>query len=718
MRHKISGKIFHFLSIITIVVVLLRLFDGKILSGGDQPYIEFFSYGRRFLYLWFNINMGRIYANGSLFPPVSLFKIIGSIPRISPWQVQYLYFLLWYLLSYFSIRFFLRKITRISSPFSEMLALVYVFNPFTAIVFLHDRLWLIFPFIPIQFYFYHKMLSKLSFKYAVLISVASTFYSSANINPAITIPIYMVFFFYFLFFIMIKRPIKGKIYKLIFLHLCLGIFWILQNAWWLVGYLTNTSYFVASSRLNTFSAIKSGFLYDHFRFLGKWAWYAGHYLYRYYPYSTLYYTPLVIAISYIMPFLVLCGLMRKKKKKNLKVFLGVLYAISLFFVNGAKYLPGEIFNVLYKSSYVFRIFREPWSKFSSLLIFFSVMLVGFNFSRIDNSGNRKRLWLWSMPLFAVLILYLFPFISKSVVWDKWNGSMRSSRIEIPRYWKEFVSYNYDTGIDGNVLIFPEVGYGQTFNWPSGFNGPYNPLFLLQDKPIIHSVSFPSTVSDVIVNTFVKGRAFYNPRVLPFFNIYGILQENDLDWRYSSSLPPSISNKILTENGFKITKTYGLFTYDYLSQIPNEEPNSDKRSELYRELLNKPALVFYRVDNSNYFLPHFYIPRRTIYSSNKIDALPEIVGLSGYELRSAIYFADNADKKTRITRAGSADNADGKADNADEERIALMRRADEIVVEGKAKSEEILKQIIQNSAGALPVAYPKYKPGTIKWKLEI
>ena len=77
-----------------------------------------------------------------------------------------------------------------------------------------------------------------------------------------------------------------------------------------------------------------------------------------------------------------------------------------------------------------------------------------------------------------------PVLFGEHVWTKWNGNMRTFRIQIPDYWREFKSYLVENSIKGErIITFPKVNYGTAWNWPHGFTsaddvavnfvGPYN-----------------------------------------------------------------------------------------------------------------------------------------------------------------------------------------------------------------------------------------------------
>jgi hypothetical protein len=119
-----------------------------------------------------------------------------------------------------------------------------------------------------------------------------------------------------------------------------------------------------------------------------------------------------------------------------------------------------------------------------------------------------------------------------------------------------------------------------------------------------------------------------------------------------------------------------------------------------------------------FLPHFYLPHHIIYSPNEIDALPDIVGLPGYELRSAIYLENQIpNSKSQDTNKSQIPNNKQEIDrNISKRDREILVRVDEVIVVGKNKNRKILEQIVQNSTASLSTPYPKHEPGTIRWKL--
>ena len=103
-------------------------------------------------------------------------------------------------------------------------------------------------------------------------------------------------------------------------------------------------------------------------------------------------------------------------------------------------------------------------------------------------------------------------------------------------------------------------------------------------------------------------------------------------------------------------------------------------------------------------------------------MTDIVGFDDYEIRSAIFLADNADREDADnTDIKNADKADEEgADNTDKRaRITRIEGADEIFVKGEEKEdiEKILNQVQDDDDGEGEIFYPhvKYEPGSLKWK---
>ena len=596
--------------------------------------------------------------------------MILSVPRLIPmiyfWTslsslgvpllfIERLWILLLFALPGFSMYFLMSKIY--NRPLAKLISSVfYTFNLFVLVSGpFHDNLRPVFIALPLMLAFWIKGLQSEGrgfLKYVFLIGLTSLIYSNANVNPPTVIVIPLTLLFYLLFHCLAQRKITRN--NLLFLFSTI-IFYLLLNSWWLLNFLFGIIQETGGIRkVATFTALGTGGITDFFRLLGSWGWRAEHYRMPYYPYARFYDEPILLFLSFLIPLLVFVTLLFKRSEFKVGFF-GFLALAGLFLSKGTAEPLGFIYRWLWENVPGFWVFREPFSKFSPVTMFAYSVLIGlavdFVYLKITSLRIMHRIWLrillsifLPVSLVSTFLAVAYPLVTGEFIWNYWNGSVRSYYVKIPDYWKEIKEWLSKTDSDQRIFLTPRGGYGVAYNWPSGFSTADAPGIILLDNPVLR-MSSPMSSADGVVGISYGSMRLGNPRefrrLLSLLNVRYVLQENDLDWRFTgAALPPSESNSFLSSNGFRKVKEFGYFSPEYLSSLSNEETRKFLRDALGRELTGQPALVLYEVaaeDN----LPRFYVPEKIIYSSGYLDALQSVVSLEEFPLRSAIYLSSTA-----------------------------------------------------------------------------
>jgi hypothetical protein len=641
---------------IILSAVVLHLTKLDFIASGDSSWmLDPLCTDKRFV--WFPDNLGFFSSVGDLMPLGVFFKIFQTF-NIQGNIIQNLLFICFYAGSFFSMYFFTKKIFgEKKEPVILIVSSFYLFNAFNILSGFPERLFPIFIFWPIIFYSYYKFLHSRKYPYIIIIPLLSIFYTASNVNPAAVSVIYISLFLYLVFFLFTEK-LEKKTYLEIFLKHSLLVFAFLAiNSWWLLTFVSSMLQVSdIGARVNAFRATGTGFLFDHFRMLGDWAWYGAHYLYRYYSYSEGYYKPFMLTVSYLtalVPFVLFFGLRKKyfnSEKRKLFIFFIILFVLGIFLANGTKYEMGGAYEKIYESSKLFWMYREPWAKFMPLVVFSSaVMLYGAISYLYQSIKNRKIFYSIYLIIFGCILLSAYPIFTGELIWNKWNGNMRSYRVEIPQYWNDLKNFINAKNIGSErIFVFPFNYTYMGFNWEKGFFTAENPAAILLDNPVNKNSSFPLYKGESVINKVFDNAmnpdAFNLKRYLGILGTRYILQENDADWRFTGGkmLTPTAINEYIKKQGFAELSNFGRFTEDFLSKIPNDEPQKKLHDELYAELTGKPALVLYKMD-SEYYLPHFYTPQFIISTSESVDKLPEILSFPSYPVRTAVYFSDQNEK---------------------------------------------------------------------------
>lgn len=651
MNLVIVKKIIKFFLVgIFFFIVVANLTKLKLIAAGDNSwFLNPLFLNRQFV--WDQSNLGYFYQIADVIPLVAFYKFfqLFDLPNNI---IQTLYFTFFYFGSFISFYFSLKALLpRSNKTVIAIAGLLYVFNPYTLISPFQDRLFPVLIFLPLLFLLYYRLLHERKIKYAFFISLISILYSGANINPPVISIIFIIFTAYLVYFLLSEKLERHE-YKILFIQqIILVLFYILTNFWhFVVDIPSMLSVSNIGGKINQFRALDSGHFFDHLRLIGQWAWDKSHFLYKYFPFESKYDEPVLILATYLITFLGLSVILYlpsrrfKSAERKIYYFFLLLFLLGALLANGSKQPLGLFFETLYNSGQVLWMFREPWAKFTPIMVFSLPVIVVGSLSFLAEKFGKSKI---KLLLFALVVLLIFinafPLFNGSVVWNKWNGTMRDSRVEVPAYWTKMAeTINKNLSKDERVAVFPYNFIYMAFNWPHGYFASINPARLLLKNPIIVSSSLPSSYSDFLYSkTFEKltDPNFNLQKYLGVLNSRYVLQENDADWRYSDGkmLSPAESDKLITENGFhKISET-GNFSSDYLKQIPNDEPDQVLHKELAKELLDRPVLILYQTDSNEYFLPHFYSPEKILKTDRDFSDLAEIVSDPNYQIKSVVYF---------------------------------------------------------------------------------
>ncbi len=521
--------------------------------------------------------------------------------------------------------------------------LLFAFNPF----YLTDQISLISFLVPIQmsmlFLLIYKIVAetKLNLPLIILVSLTSPLLFS---NPPAMLVTYLPAGAYFLLALL---RYSGCRVATIRRTLIAAVIFLGLNLWYLPTiYKTLKEASVTAPTEITFEITKSGTLADHLRLIGQWGWYNKHYLYDYVSFAKKYDQFPLLFTTYGL--IILSALsFRIFGQRKFFLFTFGLFLTGLILANGSNPPLGGLYLEIYRAHPVFLMFREPWAKFTPLqvftlpfLLYGSLLVLKKKFSKPFRSEI--------IPLFvsAVVLFNVYPVFTQAVVWSKWNGSMRSFFATIPPYWQDLKSYLKENKLqEETILTLPPARYGMAYNWPQGLSTPNDVARYLLTNPILDFSSFPLQKSELAINqfyNFLGDPHFQLTNYMTLLNTEYLLQENDVDWRYSPRNPaPANLTSFLGAQNLILIKTFGGFSEDYLSQIPNDEPNEQLRKSLYQELSGKSALALYRLNNQDK-LPLFFAPKKIIYSPNGMEALPNIVSFKDFSPSTAIYLHKNDD----------------------------------------------------------------------------
>lgn len=680
MKSKlVKSSLKKYLNTELIVLVLLFLFElvhikilfqnYDFLAGGDNyPQLKVIS-KRIYPYVWDNtLSLGGRTVSMPNLLGIPLYAYIFSF--LSPQLLQRILIFSLYLLKYIA---FIKLAKLVSKKFSILsilpAILLFSFNAYESL-----NPFALFPlvfsiYLPLSLYYFIQMLENAKIDYVNISKLVflSIIFSTLNSNLALSITIFIPQIIYII--IRIRNLNKTRISSLIIYYATV----FLTSLWW---FLPLANYYLEAAsevfKNNWFSfAVDVSQLFQNYRFIGQWGWYESSFLYPYYPFSTYYDNPFIVFFTYSIILMAIYGgfTIEKENRRNvLKNFLLILSFSSLFLVGGSRPPFGLLYGVLFNYVPVFKIFREPFTKFNEIYILSISVLFYFFLLFLEQKLLGLKKYLAFFLIFLIVIFSVKPSLIGEHVWSKWNGSMRSFRVNIPEYWlglKDYVDKNIE---NSRILSFPKVYYGSAWNWANGFSSAddvsinfINNKNMVLRNPSPSGFGFGKMVDNAYEQDFLSSKYF------ALLGVDYVLLENDLDFRYSGNISytPNKSVEILNDMNLEKPVNFGNFTYGYLSGIQNNEIDENTKYEMNYELYGKPQLSLYEVKDLNRN-KQFFPAANILFAVGDESDIKKVTSFDDFKLNSVIFLL-NKDLTLNAIK------------NPDEVYISAVRKSPQLLV---------------------------------------
>jgi len=640
-----------------------------IIAVGDEfPYINPVLNFPKSVFLWISQNGGKPSSSGALLLWTGLHFILGKI-GLSDDIIQISIMTASFLLGGISMFFLSSLIFKKDVIASFSASVFYMFNMIHLLGISNVVVSWFFFLLPLSITFLIKAMQatwdkRNRLKSIFLFALSSMgLFSFSVLNPPFILLAILSFLVVIIYCLMINEKLQAK--SLIKELLGLLIIVFLVNIWWIVPLFTFFPLHTKGTISINAVVDVSKWIWTHSRssFLnllwlnGFWGWKP-----EYFSYSIVYSHPFFRFIVFVPMFLVLFGLLIKEKSFNRNsvsyLYYSVIILLLLFLTKGLHSPFSNINLFLYNHIPGFWVFRESW-KFCSIIPIFFSLLIGYSCSLISHKVLRREskfkrgIWNWlllSVIIFPFLII-CFPFFTGEAIE---RSSNFSAYIKIPSYWYNLSNYVNQKREEFRILIMPPAtSYVETYDW--GYFGAGNLPVRFISKPSLqreHGYVSNYAYQSIINYVYEKDEFAITCNLLSLLNGKYILQRNDVIQSSNKDDLVYLSNATLWPYNF--VKLEGSF----------------EKLELFRV-------------SDQCFLPRFYIPQSITYSSNDIEALPEIVGLPEYQIKSAIYL-NNINELT-----------DSKID--------------------ELKNEEYFEKLEIFEKG-VPFSYVRWKPGSWEWRL--
>jgi hypothetical protein len=518
--------------------------------------------------------------------------------------VQKVFFVVGTFLPGFFMYLFLRKFfgEKVNSLMPLASAFFYMFNPHTMLMPLTFNLtkYAVYLTLPLYAHFIFSIFNARPFEKKVFVGLlfilVSPLCSSAVINIAEAAPLFVVLgaLFIFEFF-----SHENKVRNLsVFLGILVCSF--LLNFWWL-----STSFYTLFASRNDILSSLGGFkapdshVFDALRLFGFWALVGYNRKIPYFSFGEFYYSKRGVLLTFLIPITVFLPLFYlnlkfsvtslSKKLKWKVLFFTFLAFVGIFLVKGSQAPGGKIYTGLYEAVPLFKIFREPFAKFSliSLFAFTGCICAALHIvhllltpvfvslvakislrsakpikKKLSKKARKKLRNTVSMPpesmfvfgfplvphtissvlIFVTAVLLMarisYPLFTGESVDARVYGPMKGYVTQVPHYWKEMASYVNQQDISGRILVLPKPSYyRKSYIWPSGHVGSPSVLFL--EPTTTWAPENPATYGDQYVAELYAAieRYLINPtdvamntvvNLSRLLHVDHVLQTNDFD----------------------------------------------------------------------------------------------------------------------------------------------------------------------------------------------
>ncbi|MFC1700265.1 hypothetical protein ACFLZ4_01300 [Patescibacteria group bacterium] len=498
---------------------------------------------------------------------------------------------------------------------SLLVSFFYTFNLYFTII-LHtglgifDNFFLFYSFLPLLFYTLHKYLQSSELirnKSLLLYALLSFFCFSA-------IPWFYCFLLFVVFLLIINFVSKNTLsYRNILRKvMILGVVSFLINFVFIVPLAYE---YLDSSKLNSinknYSSSQSGGLLSQMRFFNWWTFTAewnGRFFHSFYPF----YNRNLVVISLFVFYIIiiknsLFNIENKERYSYILIFFS-LFLLFIFLAKGSQPPLGEVFNWLFNYFPLFSLLRNPDNKLGSILVFTLSMIILFTLMRSTRLTNI-------IVVFFIIffLVYDIPLFTGRALLETNQGEMYDNLISVSEDYNDIHKLLNYRKLDFSTLNIPGIrtsSYIIDSESKEGHSGQ-DLLRRVVNKPLIYLRSLSSNSADSY-RTIKEVQQ--NIEVTKILNVKYII----LRW----DIPESVRKKDPDSHNVDLLKV----------------SNKLKSEKKYEQIVSKDSNVLdiYKI-NSSYFLPHIYVPKKLIATSQNIDTLPEIVSQEGYDVRSAVYF---------------------------------------------------------------------------------
>lgn len=546
-----NAKFFLLLIIIPFCLSLFWFRNGYVMGGGESG-LPFFDLNRQFeilKYTWTDIGLGNSY--GVLVGATPLFKFLSWVSSfgIQGFKIELFFLFLMFVIAGISVWFLTKEIfPDLDDKYLFLSSAFYWFNPISLVTiwnrFLYNSM-VFWAFLPLALFLFLRGIKRHDFKYALLVAISSAIFAYA-LTSVVFIMLLWGLFIYVLFFHLIFEA-EGKFFKVLYTLLTFVGF-ITFNFWWIAqffvfifssNYDSATSVFFTSfGNLSTLTAlsIKLGQISDLLRFMHGSFFIDGPIWARIYAFSPL------SLVEFFAAGVILWCIYKFREKKEVLLF-GSLFILSLFLAKGNSIPFGELFQILFVKLPPLQVFRNPFEKFSFLILLTAAPLFTFGINKLIFFIVKQRYknLLLSGAFIFIIGFWGFPFWTGLVFTSNQGmeaSALRNYEVNPPEYYKEANDRLSNNGVDSRFVSLPLGGEAIDYSWKKPYSGVELSALLFQTPNISFNTTIPF-YSD-LVSQLIKYQL--DKEILnffPFINSKYILWREDIKFKQRGMADPAI-----------------------------------------------------------------------------------------------------------------------------------------------------------------------------------
>jgi len=530
--------------LVALVITRQWFTPGRLLAGGDNfpPYlIDPAKWIHHMRYAWDVTGSGAPSSLIEVLPQIVFDYLLRTV--FSPAEAQHAFYVILYGAQFLSMTALVLTLLPGHRVAAITAALFYCFNPFAVLVppgYLGLFLLVYLPYMAVLFIRIATRPLKLSS--LAIFAVSASLSGILFVNP----PLYMIFVWYAVFMVLYvivqhwRSKVPMRIALLAALFIAANVYWIVQAYFVLFG-TGHQQVIAAAAQDYSFVARRSSIL-NMFWLNPTWAWDF------YFPYASVYKTPLLLATIFLPALLAFSSLLTRSIPRRV-VLPATVGALVLLVVSTGLHGPDPFyytFQFFLHHVPLFWLFREPDAKFPFLILVLYAPLIGCQVEWLSAQIARIfwQHWIGAAVSKACLVtlatlafvVAAFPLVTGQVVGrDPSRGAAPGTAV--PAYWFGLKDYlaRQNPQEQGEVLVLPNDDFYQMhYSW--GYYGADAiPGEFIPNRNITINASggyVAATSKSVDLNGEILQAIRNNaqPTILPYLAAQGIeyiVQRNDI-----------------------------------------------------------------------------------------------------------------------------------------------------------------------------------------------